>query len=117
MNAVCFLPGNSPGLNFICRHFGTLCLFHLHGQVGVKNYILHNYLPMKMEQSECSEMSAYKIQTRGITRKEAYNKEILNKLQFSPYSTVVTNKNKMILEVILQFKYLSFNVNTGIILP
>jgi len=72
---------------------------------------------MKMEQSECSEMSAYKIQTRGITRKEAYNKEILNKLQFSPYSTVVTNKNKMILEVILQFKYLSFNVNTGIILP
>jgi len=24
-------------LNFICRHFGTLCLFHLHRQVGVKN--------------------------------------------------------------------------------
>jgi len=23
-------------LNFICRRFGTLCLFHLHGQVGVK---------------------------------------------------------------------------------
>ena len=21
-------------LNFICRHFGTLCLFHLHRQVG-----------------------------------------------------------------------------------
>jgi len=23
-------------LNFICRHFGTLCLFHLHRQVAVK---------------------------------------------------------------------------------
>jgi len=23
-------------LNFICRRFGTLCLFHLHGQVGVE---------------------------------------------------------------------------------
>jgi len=24
-------------LNFICQRFGTLCLFHLHRQVGVKN--------------------------------------------------------------------------------
>ena len=23
-------------LNFICRRFGTLCLFHLHRQVGMK---------------------------------------------------------------------------------
>jgi len=41
-------------LNFICRRFGTLCLFHLHRRVG-----------KKMEQTECSEMSAYKIQTPG----------------------------------------------------
>jgi hypothetical protein len=27
--------------------------------------ILHTYRPMKMEQTECSEMSAYKIQTPG----------------------------------------------------
>jgi hypothetical protein len=27
--------------------------------------ILHTYLPMKMEQTECSETSAYKIQTPG----------------------------------------------------
>ena len=26
-------------LNFICRRFGTLCLFHLHRQVGVYNEI------------------------------------------------------------------------------
>ena len=39
-------------LNFICQRFGTLCLFHLHRQVGV-------------ECVECSEMSAYKIQRPG----------------------------------------------------
>jgi hypothetical protein len=27
--------------------------------------ILHNYPPMKMEEAECSETSAYKIQTSG----------------------------------------------------
>jgi len=28
---------------------------------------------MKMEQAECSETSAYKIQTSGITQKKTYN--------------------------------------------
>jgi hypothetical protein len=45
-------------LNFICRCFRTLCLFHLHRRVGTGSYP-----PMKMEQTECSETSAYKIQT------------------------------------------------------
>jgi hypothetical protein len=50
-------------LNFIYRRFETLCPFHLHRQVGVKNnchdtIILHTYTPMKMEQTECSETSA-----------------------------------------------------------
>ena len=49
-------------LNFICRRFGTLCLFHLHRQVDVEFYT-YNYLPIKMKQTECSETSAYKIQT------------------------------------------------------
>ena len=51
-------------LNFIFRRFGTL--FHFHRQVGT-------HLPMKMEQTEYSETSAYKIQTPGITQKKAYN--------------------------------------------
>jgi len=34
-------------LEFICRRFGTLCLFHLHRQVDVRRIYLH----MKMEQS------------------------------------------------------------------
>ena len=50
-------------LNFICQRFGTLCLFHLHRRIGTKN--LHTYLPMKMEQTECSKTSSYKIQMPG----------------------------------------------------
>ena len=43
-------------LNFICRRFGILYLFHLHGRIDT-------YPPMKMEQTGCSETSEYKIQT------------------------------------------------------
>jgi len=42
-------------LNFICRHFGTLC------SIFIGRY--EEYLPMKMEEAECSETSSYKIQT------------------------------------------------------
>ena len=79
-------------LNFICRHFGTLCLFHLRWRVGVNNElglrnvgvfirekvwleqklfpykypnISQTYPPTKMKKTECSEMSAYKIQKPG----------------------------------------------------
>ena len=41
-------------LNFICRGFGPLCLFHL-----------HTYPTMKMEQTEWFETPAYKIQKLG----------------------------------------------------
>ena len=41
-------------LKFICRRFGTLCLFHLHRQVGTYE-----------DGTECSETSAYKFQTPG----------------------------------------------------
>jgi len=33
----------------------------------------HIYLPLKMEKTECSETSAYKLQTPVITQKKAYN--------------------------------------------
>jgi hypothetical protein len=48
-------------LKFLCRRFGTLCLFHLHRQVGVEWLPDYTYLPMKMEQTEYFETSAYKI--------------------------------------------------------
>jgi len=38
-------------LSFVCRRFGTLCLFHLHRRYE--------------DGTECSETSAYKIQTPG----------------------------------------------------
>jgi len=57
-------------LNFICRHFGTLSLFHLYRQIGMKD--LHTYLPMKMEQS-VPKRRHIKFRRRGITEKKAYN--------------------------------------------
>jgi hypothetical protein len=49
---VCFLRGNSPASEFYMPSF-------------------RNTLPMKMEQTECSETSAYKIQTPGNFPKES----------------------------------------------
>jgi hypothetical protein len=40
--------------------------------------ILHTYLPMKMEQTECSEMSAYKIQTPGNYPEESMQQMLFN---------------------------------------
>jgi len=40
--------------------------FHIRRQVGVRTY-----LSLKMEQTECSETSAYKIQTPGNYPKES----------------------------------------------
>jgi hypothetical protein len=54
-------------LNFICRCFGTLCLFHLHRRVGT-------YLPMRMEQTRVSRnVGIIKFRRWGITQKKAYN--------------------------------------------
>jgi hypothetical protein len=75
LNAVCFLLGNFPASEFYMPTFrNTLFhlrrrvgLFHLHRRVGMKN----TYPPMKMEQKECSETSAYKIQTPGTYPEES----------------------------------------------
>jgi len=50
------IPGR---LTFICRHFGTHCLFQL------RRWCKLLTTPMKMEQTVCSETSAPKIQTPG----------------------------------------------------
>ena len=51
----------SRRLNFICRRFGTLCLFHLHRRVG-----------MKMEKG-VPKRRYIKFRRWGITQKKAYN--------------------------------------------
>jgi hypothetical protein len=45
-------------------------LFHLHRRIGIHTHLhrrigIYTYPHMKMEQTECSETSAYKIQTLG----------------------------------------------------
>jgi hypothetical protein len=69
-------------LNFICRRFGTLWLFHLkNGQVwecwGItptfSNLVIpHTYPSMKMEQS-VPKRRYIKFRRRGITQKKAYS--------------------------------------------
>ena len=54
-------------LYFICRRFGTLCLFHLHRQVGP----FYTHLPAYEDGTECSETPAYKIQPPGNHPKES----------------------------------------------
>jgi hypothetical protein len=65
LNVVCFLLGDSPASEFYIPTFRNT-LFHLHRQVGA---CTRTYLPMKMGQ--CSETSAYKIQTPGNHPKES----------------------------------------------
>jgi hypothetical protein len=47
-------------------------LFHLHRRVDVKKKdFIYTYLPMKMEQTECSETLAFKLQTLGNNPEES----------------------------------------------
>ena len=55
-------------LKCISRRFGTLRLFHLHRQVGMKftsGMKYTSYIPAYEDGTECSETSTYKIQKPG----------------------------------------------------
>jgi len=58
--------GNSPVSGVYMPTFRNT-LSHLHKQVDST----HIYLPMKMEQTECFETSAYELQTPGHYPKES----------------------------------------------
>ena len=59
-------------LNFICRCFGTHCLFHLHRRVGGCR---HTYPPMKME--KCVPKRRHiKFRRRGIAPKKSIQHRI-----------------------------------------
>jgi len=66
-------------LNFICRRFETLCLFHLHRQIGVE--ILH--LSANEEWTECSEKSAYEIQTPANYPEESIKQNMSYIMQYT----------------------------------
>jgi len=79
-------------LNFICRRFGTPCS------------ITRTYLPMKMEQTGCSETSVYKIQTPGNHPKKAYNLQDMAKVWNQEPSTCFNDRKAA---VMLHFKNFS----------
>ena len=49
----------------LARKFSSQIFSCINTPTFLNLVILHTYLPMKMEQTECSETSAYKIQTPG----------------------------------------------------
>jgi hypothetical protein len=50
-------------LNFVCRRFGTLCLFHLHRRVGIRLY--------RWNRQSVPKGRDIKFRRRGITQKKA----------------------------------------------
>jgi hypothetical protein len=67
LNVVCFLSGNSSAPEVHMPTFRNT-LFHLHMQVGVCRI---TRLPACEDGTECSETSAYKLQTPGNYPKES----------------------------------------------
>ena len=71
MNVVCFLLGNSPASEVYMPTFrntvGKRKPFSRMISQHISNLVrsTHIYLPMKMEQTECSETLAHKLQTPG----------------------------------------------------
>jgi hypothetical protein len=85
VNAVCFLLGNSPAYEFYMPTFrNTLSVPSSYAG----RFHLHTDLPMKIEQTVCSETSAYKFQTPGN-----YPEENTQQGQFIPAK--VTERNRM----------------------
>jgi len=78
--------------NFICRRFGTFCLFHLHRQVGMK--FLYTYLHMKMEQS-VPKRRHIKFRHRGITQQKAYKIQNTTKIWNQEFSVPVQPLRKV----------------------
>jgi hypothetical protein len=68
-------------LNFICRRFGTPCSIFIGGVPTISSQLFFLLTPpMKMEQTECSETSGYKIQTPGSHPKERIKMEFISPL-------------------------------------
>jgi hypothetical protein len=64
-------------LNFICRRFGTLCLFHLHKRVGMKKWIVdfEFFIPTRLwrrNRQSVPKRRHVKFRRRGISQKKAY---------------------------------------------
>jgi len=83
-------------LNFICRRFVTLCLFHLHGRIGVETITIINML----EKSSVSVRVAV-YEKRGRTPQLAYHKDYVLRLR---------QQKEVLMQVVKQFRELGANV-------
>jgi hypothetical protein len=63
----------SRRLNFTCRCFGTLCLFHLHRQVGVRGIPHTPTCLWRWNGQSVPKHWRIKFRRRGITQKKSYN--------------------------------------------
>jgi len=80
-------------LNFVCRHFGTLYLFHLHGRVGARNDRVWEisqtqtlFTPTRLwrwNRQSVPKCRHIKFRRRRITQKKAYNLEFNLTLHFN----------------------------------
>ena len=57
-------------LNFICRRFGTLCLFHLHRRVGIPIRL------RRWNRQSVPKRQHINFRRRGITQNKAHNRKI-----------------------------------------
>ena len=83
----CFLLGNSQALNYICRRFGTLCLFHLHRSCGQDDL-------RRWNGESVQKLQHIKSRRRGITQKKECNKLIV---AFRNSATAPTNFSTFVL--------------------
>ena len=86
---VCFLLGNKPASEFYMPTFRNT-LFHLHRQA----HSTRIYLPMKVEQTECSETSAYKLQTPGNYPKESIQQQLKRYLLHCHFFSIVYDMSR-----------------------
>jgi hypothetical protein len=63
----------SRRLQFICRRFGTLCLFHLHRKVDVSKILLTSTCLWRWNGQSVPKRRHINSRRRDITQKKAYN--------------------------------------------
>jgi len=104
-------------LNFIFRRFGTFFPFHLRRQVdmNIPTFLQPNhssYLPAYEDGTECSETSAYRIQTSGVTqKKKVISSQLRTAVTYQPHPAF---KKKFLFIIVLLWcgrKLLSFAVD------
>ena len=60
---------------------------------------LHTHPPMKMEQTECSETSAYKIETLGNYPKESIQQKLIDAVDIMEKKNRMTSEHRKTLAV------------------